>query len=265
MRRRLFGRVESDFKIDFLFSDATHSGIITNVSESGVCLSAGLSLPRKSKIEILFPLQNETMRLPARVRRACKQSDQNHSMGVEILDAPASYLEFVKRFKYETFQQTKKERQEAETYYICSVCHHVVFTQAPFHCPVCSASIENFGYHPGAIMIPEKAEALSEIEKRHVPVIEVARGGGELSERYEVHVKVGEIEHDKSIEDHIRFIDFYIRGGEISKRCIGRVNLRCERFVPSVNVRMHNVDSSTISVISNCSAHGYWMSETTID
>jgi desulfoferrodoxin-like iron-binding protein len=264
MRKRAFERVQSDVHVNFSFSDVNYTGVVKNLSENGMCISSEKCLPHKSKFAILFPHNEEVLKLPAMVKRSFKKSSLYEAMGVELLNPPIKYLEFVHRFRLKSLQHLKTARQEMKAYYVCSICHHIVFKQAPFYCPICYASIENFENNPEALNMPEDSENLSEMEKKHIPILTISRYSDSFPDRYDVHVKVGEIEHGMEIEDYITFIDVYIEGANIKKRCIGRVGLRCDKFQPSVNLHLQNIDTSIVSVISKCSVHGSWMSSANI-
>ena len=140
--------------------------------------------------------------------------------------------------------------------FVCRVCGHVAFEQAPVDCPVCKAPIENFDNNPEAIHMPEDPSNLSETEKKHIPMIVILKeckliGGGCI----DVHVKVGEIEHVMESEHSIAFIDFYI-----NQRYQARVQLRYKRLHPAVMLHL-SADTGTLTVVVNCNVHGNWMSE----
>ena len=141
--------------------------------------------------------------------------------------------------------------------FVCRVCGHVAFEQAPVDCPVCKAPIENFDNNPEAIHMPEDPSNLSETEKKHIPIITISKEcklitGGKC---IDVHVKVGEIEHVMESEHYISFIDFYI-----NKRYLARFNLRYKRLHPAVALCL-NVDGGLLTVIDCCSVNGSWMAE----
>ncbi len=140
--------------------------------------------------------------------------------------------------------------------FVCRVCGHVAFEQAPVDCPVCKAPIENFDNNPEAIHMPEDPSNLSETEKKHIPMIVILKeckliGGGCI----DVHVKVGEIEHVMESEHSIAFIDFYI-----NQRYQARVQLRYKRLHAAVMLHL-SADTGTLTVVANCNVHGNWMSE----
>lgn len=141
--------------------------------------------------------------------------------------------------------------------FVCRVCGHVAFEQAPVDCPVCKAPIENFNNNPKAIHMPEDPSNLSETEKKHIPMIVISKecrlitSGGCV----DIHVKVGEIEHVMESEHSIAFIDFYI-----NQRYQARVQLRYKRLHPAVMLHL-SADTGTLTVVANCNVHGNWMSE----
>ncbi len=132
----------------------------------------------------------------------------------------------------------------------------------PIECPICRASVENFENNPDAIKRPQDPENLTEFEKKHIPIINISKVNYPASDDgYNVHVKVGEVDHAIKIEDHITFIDYYLQSSEIKKRCLGRVILRCDKVQPSVTFYLNDVTSAKLTVISNCTAHGSWMNQ----
>ncbi len=141
--------------------------------------------------------------------------------------------------------------------FVCRVCGHVAFEQAPVDCPVCKAPIENFDNNPKAIHMPEDPSNLSETEKKHIPMIVISKecrlitSGGCV----DIHVKVGKIEHVMESEHSIAFIDFYI-----NQRYQARVQLRYKRLHPAVMLHL-SADTGTLTVVANCNVHGNWMSE----
>jgi desulfoferrodoxin (superoxide reductase-like protein) len=62
-------------------------------------------------------------------------------------------------------------------------------------------------------------------------------------------------------ENHITFIDFYLNERNNKKKCISRVNLNCNMMRPEAQLCVNDVMSGSLSVVSNCNAHGSWMAE----
>lgn len=145
--------------------------------------------------------------------------------------------------------------------FVCKVCGHVAFDQAPVECPVCGAAIENFENDSAAVRKPLDAEHLTGEEKAHIPVASIHRdcGPGLGTECIDVHIQVGEIEHVMESEHFIQFIDFYV-----SKKFLARIVLTPKRIYPAASVRI-NVFEGTLTVLAGCNVHGNWMTRIKLD
>ena len=102
--------------------------------------------------------------------------------------------------------------------FVCRVCGHVAFEQAPVDCPVCKAPIENFDNNPEAIHMPEDPSNLSETEKKHIPMIVISKECRLITsgECVDIHVKVGEIEHVLD-EEYLKTKSLFVKyGSEIN-------------------------------------------------
>ena len=141
--------------------------------------------------------------------------------------------------------------------YVCEVCGHIEFNEAPVSCLVCNSLSEAFVEDAGAINSPADPAALTEAEKKHIPTITVVKECGLIPEGTctDVHVKVGEIEHVMQDEHHIRYIDYYLDHNYIS-----RVYLTPGVCHPAAALHL-NAAAGTITAIENCNVHGNWMAE----
>ncbi len=141
--------------------------------------------------------------------------------------------------------------------FVCQVCGHIAFDEAPVDCPVCGMPIENFENVPDAIKIPGDPDNLTEVEKKHVPVVSISRECSSVHGEgcADVHVKVGEIEHVMETEHYIKFIDFYA-----SKKHLARLVLTPRRIHPSISLCL-NVNTGKLTVVENCNVHGSWMTK----
>jgi superoxide reductase len=265
MKKRAFERVNSNLQLSFSYNNSVYSGKVTNLSENGMCITTNNCPPFKSTLEVLFPLNEEVLMLPAKVKRLLKRHELVDAMGVELLNPSMKYLNFVRDFKWESSVMPSKNTNQGVGIYTCKICGHIAFEQMPTECPICWASIENIENNPDAIKRPQYPDNLTEFEKKHIPVINISKINYPASDDgHNVHVKVGEIVHSMDIEDHITFIDYYLQSLEIRKRCLGRVLLRCSKIQPAVSFHISNVTSAKLTVVSNCSSHGSWMSQTEI-
>jgi superoxide reductase len=141
--------------------------------------------------------------------------------------------------------------------YVCKVCGHVAFNEAPVDCPVCRMAIENFENEPDAIKKPADPDNLTELEKKHIPVIETGRACNEASSGTctDVYIKVGEMEHVMKSEHLIEFIDVYI-----DMKYISRMVFTAKKLYPAAHLHV-NGDAGVISAISHCNVHGNWRSK----
>jgi len=74
-------------------------GLITDLSENGMRIKAGVCLPSNSSLKLMLPLKDEVLELPVKVRRLVETDAFYDIMGVEVLKPPKKYLKIVKRFK----------------------------------------------------------------------------------------------------------------------------------------------------------------------
>lgn len=145
--------------------------------------------------------------------------------------------------------------------YLCRVCRHISFDNAPVDCPVCMSPIETFEKDPEAIKVPSDPDNLDETEKKHVPVVSVSNQCP-LTHKgrcIDVRVSVGEIAHVMESEHFITFVDFYI-----DKRYLARISFTYKRLHPAALLHL-NVDGGRLTVVGNCNVHGNWLTEITLN
>lgn len=136
--------------------------------------------------------------------------------------------------------------------FVCQMCRHVAFNEAPVECPVCGSAIENFESDSEAIIMPVDPENLTEFEKKHVPQININSECGLHGEGCTgVNIRVGEIEHVREAEHFIHFIDLYL-----DRKYIARTFFT-KRIHPVVDLHL-SINPGMFSVIANCNVHGNW-------
>lgn len=141
--------------------------------------------------------------------------------------------------------------------FVCGVCGFVAIDgAAPDNCPVCHAPKTSFEEKEDAVKTPGDAKNLTELEKKHIPVINVVKKCSLIPEGCEdVHVKVGEIQHPMLPEHSIQHIDFYIE-----KKFISRVILTPEKLNPAAALHL-KPGSGKLAAIELCNLHGAWIEE----
>ncbi len=142
--------------------------------------------------------------------------------------------------------------------FVCKMCGFISINgSAPDKCPVCGAPRKSFEEKEDAIKTPKDVNNLTELEKKHIPVIAIAKECGLIPEGcQDVHVKMGEIQHPMVPEHSIQHIDFYLDGEFIS-----RVILTPDALNPAAALHL-KAKSGKLTVVEFCNLHGAWISET---
>ncbi len=146
--------------------------------------------------------------------------------------------------------------------FVCQVCGHVAFNQAPVECPVCKVSIENFEKDLDVLKNPVDPDNLTEFEMKHIPIItidNVCNAEKPESTCMDVHVRVSKNQHVMESEHFIDFIDVYI-----DKKYISRVVFTAKKMYPAVHLCL-NTNSGVLSVIAHCNVHGSWRSKARLE
>ena len=94
---------------------------------------------------------------------------------------------------------------------------------------------------------------MSDFEKKHVPMIEIA-GTPAAGEAFEVNVWVGEqMAHPSEAEHHIEFIDIYL-----DDMFIARTDLSWGYTDPKACFTLRLGNPGTLRAFSRCNLHGDW-------
>ncbi len=140
---------------------------------------------------------------------------------------------------------------------VCGTCGYIALDGvAPDNCPVCMSPKEVFKEEGNAVNEPADPSNLSELDKKHLPVIGIVKKCGMIPEGcVDATVRVGEILHPTEPDHHIFFIDMYL-----DKEWITRVHLS-DKVNPAAVIHLKPESSGKISVIELCNKHGKWISE----
>jgi desulfoferrodoxin-like iron-binding protein len=136
--------------------------------------------------------------------------------------------------------------------FICQSCGHITFDVKPDKCPVCAMSV----FEQNDAVFKESEEKSKEGAVKHIPSISVNTACGFIPENdcVDVMVRIGTTLHPM-VENHfIRFIDCYL-----DLKYVGRVQL-----TPGINPAacFHLKEKGkTVTIVENCSIHGYWMAD----
>ncbi len=144
--------------------------------------------------------------------------------------------------------------------FVCKVCKFISINgTAPEKCPVCGAPKTAFEEKGDAINTPKDKEALSELEKKHIPVITLVKKCGLIPDGcHDAHVKIGEIQHPMQPEHSIGHIDFYI-----DNEFISRIMLTPAKMNPAAALHL-KAKSGEFAAIGLCNLHGAWIGKTNL-
>jgi hypothetical protein len=97
---RICKPINSKVRARYFFGNMLVLGNITNITESCMCITTKYRIPLNSIIELLIPLDKNTINIIVRINRYdnINSISLNDSMTVEILDPSDEYLQFVGSF-----------------------------------------------------------------------------------------------------------------------------------------------------------------------
>lgn len=141
--------------------------------------------------------------------------------------------------------------------FICSVCGHIEFNNAPEKCPVCEAPKEEFKQNDN--VFKESAEKSPEAEVKHVPSIVIKKECELVPEESctNISVRIGKTLHPMLENHYIQFIDCYQ-----DDKYIQRIEFAPESVSPAGCIHLKN-EKGKITIVENCNLHGYW--QATVD
>jgi len=98
--RRAYERFPANLQARLFFGNMIYSGKVTNLSKKGMFVSTNIRFPVNSEFMMVVMLNNRALKIPIKVRRTIKrESDYNSrtdcGIGVELLDVPQNYIDFV--------------------------------------------------------------------------------------------------------------------------------------------------------------------------
>ncbi len=99
MQKRSCERIPGIVKARFFCGNSLYNGTITNLSEKGMCISTGMCLPYNSMFEVLIPLKENVLEVPAKVIWVKETNSTYDTMGVTLIEPPENYLYFVAGLK----------------------------------------------------------------------------------------------------------------------------------------------------------------------
>jgi Tfp pilus assembly protein PilZ len=98
--RRAYERFPDNLQARLFFGNMIYAGKVTNLSKKGMFVSTNVRFPVNTEFMMVVLLNNRTLKLPIKVRRSVKRESAYNSrrdcgIGVELLDAPQNYLDYI--------------------------------------------------------------------------------------------------------------------------------------------------------------------------
>ncbi|MBN1113995.1 MAG: hypothetical protein JXA66_01505 [Oligoflexia bacterium] len=141
-------------------------------------------------------------------------------------------------------------------YFICNVCGHLAFNDAPDKCPVCEAAKEEFKQNNKIFV--ESEEKSPEASVKHVPYVMIKKECGLIKDSscVDAVIKIGEVTHPMETKHFIMFIDCYL-----DNRFATRIHLSPNGIFAAGCLHIKDQNAKKLTVVENCNIHGYWMKE----
>jgi hypothetical protein len=115
MEQRRSKRISQNLKVAFPCCNKLYAGTVSNLSENGMLIDSEISIPIKSRFEILIPISKEILKIPAIYMRLVKNGKNYNGMGVELLYPPQKYLEFVRQLHFDSDSSNRYSQNFEET------------------------------------------------------------------------------------------------------------------------------------------------------
>lgn len=99
MSKRAYRRIPASMLVKFIHCGSMCYGIVTNISENGMCIRSGFCLPRDTETMLVIPLKDKNIEVLAEVKWVEKTSSFYDSMGVALSAPPDKYSQIVENIK----------------------------------------------------------------------------------------------------------------------------------------------------------------------
>jgi len=94
-KKRINERIPVSLPVKLFCSNGHYSGIAMNVSKNGMYIKTGITLPAESNFHVCMPYNEDELKVPVKLVRLAETYGFFDAVGVEVLNPPEKYLEFV--------------------------------------------------------------------------------------------------------------------------------------------------------------------------
>jgi len=100
IEKRSFERIDTRLRVEFDCNNTICCSAVINLSENGMLLrTRELFFPLETKFEICLHLKEEVLIVPVKVRRLDKSVNIYDSIGLELINPPQKYFDYVDRLR----------------------------------------------------------------------------------------------------------------------------------------------------------------------
>lgn len=102
MERRVCERLFAELQTRILYGDIIYTGTVTNLSEEGMFIRTRAHFPENTVFDVVVRQNGQTLKITVEVKRTAKPfayniGNQEHGIGVTLINPPHDYLEFVEK------------------------------------------------------------------------------------------------------------------------------------------------------------------------
>jgi hypothetical protein len=101
MEKRASTRIAAKIDTRFFYGKMFYAGTVVNLSERGMFVHTERCLPAASEFLVIIKNKRELLKISAKVKRVTKTKDCFDGMGIELLNPPERYLEFIEGLENE--------------------------------------------------------------------------------------------------------------------------------------------------------------------
>lgn len=101
MEKRESRRIHANLALRYPCRDKFCSGTATNLSENGMFIDTEMDFPVQSKFDIFISSREDVFKVPVKISRLVRTGNIYNGMGVELLDLPKKYLEFLIKLNFD--------------------------------------------------------------------------------------------------------------------------------------------------------------------
>jgi hypothetical protein len=100
MEKRSSERISATLRVEFDWSNTICCCTAVNLSEKGMLLkTSDILFPLDTHFEIYIHLRGEVIEVPIKVNRLVKTDNIYDGIGIELIDPPLAYVDFIKTLR----------------------------------------------------------------------------------------------------------------------------------------------------------------------